>query len=373
MCALPCRASDNKRLFMTADSYPEPASIALLRLSAVGDVCHTVPVLRALQDQWPNCRLTWIIGRTEASLVGDIPGVEFIRFDKKDGLGAYRNVRRAVSGHRFDALLHMQIALRSSWANLLISAKRKIGFDRHRARDWQWLFTSEKIPANPRQHVMDGLLEFARAVGADVSQPRWDIPVPEADQAFATRHIPDGSPAMIISPCSSQRARNFRNWRPERYAAVIDHAAKEHGLRTLITGGPSEREQAMAREISDQCRHAPVNLVGQTSLKQLLALIQRAETVICPDSGPAHMATAAGTPVVGLYASSNPERTGPYFSRQWCVNRYPEALRAQTGKNVDEVRWGARIRDPKVMDRIEIEDVTERLDSLLASRKNRNP
>lgn len=352
---------------MTADSFPEPTNIALLRLSAVGDVCHTVPVLRALQDRWPNCRLTWVIGHSEAGLVGDIPGVEFIRFDKSDGLDAYRNVRHHVRGKRFDALLHMQIALRSSWASLLIPADRKIGFDRQRARDWQWLFTHERIPAHPRQHVMDSLLEFARVMDADISRPRWDIPVPEAARSFAAEYIPSGSRTLIISPCSSQRARNFRNWRPERYAAVIDHAAQEHGLRTLITGGPSEREREMAHQIGEQCQHTPVNLVGQTSLKQLFALIQHAETVICPDSGPAHMATAAGTPVIGLYASSNPERTGPYFSREWCVNRYPEALRAQTGKDVEKVRWGARIRDPEVMDRIQVEDVTERLDALMAN------
>lgn len=354
---------------MTADSRPEPANIALLRLSAVGDVCHTVPVLRALQDQWPGCRITWIIGCGEASLVDDIPGVEFIRFDKHDGLGAYRDLSRAIRGKRFDSLLHMQIALRASIASVLIPARRKIGFDRRRARDWQWLFTRERIPANPRQHVMDGLLEFARALGADVSRPRWDIPVPEADRAFAADHIPPNARTLIISPCSSQRARNFRNWRAERYAAVIDHAARIHGMNTLITGGPSEREQSMAAAICEQARHKPVNLVGQTSLKQLFALIQRATAVVCPDSGPAHMGTAAGTPVIGLYASSNPERTGPYFSREWCVNRYPEALRAQTGKEVNEVRWGARIRDPEVMDRIQVDDVAERLDALMASKR----
>ena len=354
---------------MHSDSQlaPAPASIALLRLSAIGDVCHTVPVLRALQDRYPEAPITWIIGRLEASLIGDIKGVQFISFNKGDGLAAYRQLRRTLSEQRFDALLHMQVALRASAASLMIPARRRIGFDRQRARDFQWLFSTEKIPFEPRQHVMDGLLAFASHLGADISRPRWDIPIPDRDAAFAREQIPDSRPTLILSPCSSQRTRNFRDWRAERYAAVIDHAAEQHGLAALITGGPSERERVMADDIARHCRHQPGNWVGQTSLKQLFALITRATAVICPDSGPAHMGTAAGTPVLGLYASSNPDRTGPYYSRQWCVNRYPEALQAETGKTVDQVRWGTRVRDPKVMERIEVRDVTDRLDALMAN------
>ncbi|MCP1728625.1 heptosyltransferase I [Natronospira proteinivora] len=341
--------------------------IALLRLSAIGDVCHTVPVLRALQDQFPDSRITWVIGRLEASLVGDIEGVEFISFDKRAGWAGYRALRSAIGKTSFDALLHMQIALRASVASRLIPARRRIGFDRARARDYQWLFTNEAIPATPRQHVMEGLLSFAAHLGADIRQPRWDIPVPAADEAFARQHIPDDRPALLISPCASQRAHNFRDWRAERYAAVIDHAARIHGLQTILTGGPTAREKAMAEAIMGHCQHKPVNRVGQTSLKQLFALIRRSRAVLCPDSGPAHMGTAAGTPVIGLYASSNPDRTGPYYSRQWCVNHYPRALKEETGKTVDEVRWGTRVRNPQVMERITVDEVTEKLDGLMQS------
>jgi heptosyltransferase I len=337
----------------------------MLRLSAVGDVCHTVPVLRALQDRWPETKITWIIGRLEASLIGDIPGVEFIIFDKKSGLAGYRALGRALGGRRFDLLLHMQVALRASMASVMIRADRRIGFDRSRARDWQWLFTSESIAERPRQHVMEGLLEFARLLGAEASTPRWDIPLPDADRDFALTRIPTTGGTLIVSPCSSQRTRNFRNWRPERYAAVIDPAAETHGLDTLITGGPTRLERDYADAILTACRHRPRSLVGETSLKQLLALLGRARAIVCPDSGPAHMATAAGCPVIGLYASSNPGRTGPYFSREWTVDRYAEALQAETGKTVDEVRWGTRVRDPRVMDRIAVEDVTAKLDALM--------
>src|SRR5215472_1754583 len=101
---------------------PAPESLCVLRLSAVGDVCHTLPVVRTLQAAWPSTRITWIIGKLEAGLVGDIPGIEFIIFDKSQGLGAYGGLRRTLAGRRFDLLLHMQMSLRASAASLLVRA-----------------------------------------------------------------------------------------------------------------------------------------------------------------------------------------------------------------------------------------------------------
>lgn len=106
-----------------------------------------------------------------------------------------------------------------------------------------------------------------------------------------------------------------------------------------------------------------MDLIGKTTLKQSLAVFEAADIVLCPDSGPAHMATAVLTPVLGLYASSNPDRTGPYVSRQLTVNRYPDAVRRFLGKSVDEVRWGQRVRDPEVMSLITVADVTRKLDN----------
>ncbi|HET6655892.1 MAG TPA: hypothetical protein VFH57_06560, partial [Gammaproteobacteria bacterium] len=85
-----------------------PESVCVMRLSAVGDICHTLPVVRTLAAAWPAARITWIIGRLEASLVGDIPGIEFITFDKGQGWHAHRQLRRQLGGRRFDLLLHMQ-------------------------------------------------------------------------------------------------------------------------------------------------------------------------------------------------------------------------------------------------------------------------
>jgi len=114
-----------------------------------------------------------------------------------------------------------------------------------------------------------------------------------------------------------------------------------------------------AAAIQHLTSNKPLNLVGKTSLKELLAVLQQATIAISPDTGPAHLANAVGTPVIGLYATSNPERTGPYLNRELTVNKYPEALKEELGKNVDEVRWGQRVRNPQAMELIETGDVIE--------------
>ena len=344
-----------------------PGHLCVLRLSAIGDVCHTLAVVRSIQSHWPQTKITWIIGALEASLLADIPGIEFIIFDKKKGWAAFAALRRALHGRRFDALLDMQVALRASLASLLISSPLRIGFDRARAKDLQWLFTNHRIAAHPREHVLDGLFRFAQVLGVHEKTLRWDIPIPEAARTFAQQHLPGEQATLIISPCSSARLRNWRNWSAQRYAQVVDYAVERHGMRVLLTGGPTTLEREVGAQVVQQARHAPHNLIGQTNLKQLLALLQLGTVLISPDSGPAHMATCVGTPVIGLYATSNPLRTGPYLSQRWVVSKYSEALHGD-GKSEDAVSWGRRVRSPDAMDLITVAEVIAKLDELMRSR-----
>ncbi|MCI0504753.1 MAG: glycosyltransferase family 9 protein [Gammaproteobacteria bacterium] len=339
-----------------------PESICILRLSAVGDICHTLPVARTIQSQWPSTKLTWIIGKLEASLVRDIPGIEFIVFDKSRGVKAYWDVRRALRSRRFDALLHMQMSLRSSVVNRLVNTPVRIGFDRARAKDLQWLFNNAQIPAHRNQHVMDSFFGFAEALGINERELRWDIPIPESDQQQAEALLPGKQPALVISPCSSM---SYRNWHSNGYAAVCDYAVKQYAFRVVLTGGPSITELEMGQDIETQCKIPIINLIGKTNLKQLLAILKKATLVISPDSGPAHMATAAGTPVIGLYACTNPDRARPYFSGEWVIDKYHEAVRAKHGKEASELSWGLRVRDPGTMERITVEDVTRKLDEFM--------
>jgi heptosyltransferase I len=342
-----------------------PRSVCILRLSAIGDTCHIVPVLRTMQQVWPATRFTWIIAKTEAGLMKLVEGVEFIIVDKRAGLGAVAAVRRKLAGRAFDVLLHMQVALRASLIALQVNAPLKVGFDRARARDLQWLFTNARIAARAREHVLDSFFGFPAALGIKERLLRWDIPLPEAAQEYARALLPDAQPTLVISPCSSHVRRN---WRPERYAAVAEHAVRRHGMRVILSGGPSTLEQATGAAIMRAARVPLLNQIGRDTLPQLLALLARANVLVSPDSGPVHMATMVGTPVLGLYGATNPARSGPYLSQQWCVNAYGAAARRFRHREPEELPWTTKIEEPGVMDLIQVEEVIAKLDELLGSR-----
>ncbi len=340
-----------------------PESLCLLRLSAVGDVCHALPVVRSLQKAWPQTRISWVIGALEHSLLSEMDDVEFIIFDKAAGIGAYRQLHQQMKGRHFDVLLHMQMSLRASLASLLIPADIRLGFDRQRASDLQWLFTNHKIPHRDKQHVLDSFFGFIETLGVKERRLEWHIPVDAASRASALALLADADkPFAVISPCSSHA---YRDWHAEGYAAVCDHLQERHGLAVLLTGGPSPRERAMGQAICKQAHNRPLDLIGKTSLRQLLVILDQARLLISPDTGPAHMATAVNTPVIGLYAATNPDRAGPYLSRSWVVNSYPEAIEAKFGKPVDQVPWGTRVRGEGTMDRIQAKSVIANIDKLL--------
>ncbi len=345
-----------------------PASICILRLSAIGDCCHVLPLVHTLQAAYPDTPVTWVIGKTEHMLLEGLSGVEFITFDKRRGWRGWLDVRRQLGGRTFDVLLDIHASIRANLLSTAIGARRRIGFDKARARDYQWLFTSERIPAVPQQHVCDGMLAFARYLGAPDSVIEWGIPLGEDDRAFAATTLAHDGPVCIISPCSSQRANNFRNWSVDNYSAVIRHLIDTWNARIVFTGANTTLENDYAAALAGVAGVHGLNLVGKTTLKQLVALFAAADVVLAPDSGPVHMATATGTPVVGLYATSNPGRTGPYRDPLGLtVNRYPDAVRAEFGKDVAEVRWGQRVRNPDAMDLITVAEVTASLDRALTS------
>ncbi|MGH8179248.1 MAG: glycosyltransferase family 9 protein [Steroidobacter sp.] len=347
-----------------------PRSVCILRLSAIGDICHVLPVVRTLQRAWPETRFTWIIGRVEAKLLGHIPDIEFIVVDKSSMLKAYRTVRTAMRGRQFDVLLHMQVALRASILSTLVPARIKLGFDRRRARELQWLFTTNRLRPAERQHVMDSLFGFAEKFHVYEKLLRWDIPIPEAAYGYARRVIPDGAKTLIISPCSSHR---LRNWRAEYYAQVADYAAGSLGLNVVLCGGRSELERRVGDDITRQMKQPCINTIGRDTLLEFLATLERATILLTPDSGPAHMASAVGTPVIGLYAATNPSRSGPYLSRQWCVDKYDAAARKLLGKPAAQIPWTTKIERPGVMDLITPDEVIKKMHSVMLALARRAP
>lgn len=330
----------------------------------MGDVCHCIPLIRALQAGYPNAEITWIIGKTEFRLVGDMPGVEFIVFDKKSGVAGRRALRQQLSGRVFDVLLLAQTSLRSSWLSRLISARRKIGYDYSRSREGHYLFVNERIRPVANQHEADASLEFARVLGinADLAAIDRSPPIQAQDREFARQHQPEADHAVLISPCSSHAARN---WLVARYAAVADWIIEHADRPVILVGGPSDLERTTAQAIESSMQHRPTNLVGQDTLGQALAMFERAACLIAPDSGPVHFAAALNTPVVGLYASTWSLRSGPFGSLEHCVDRYAQAAQQFYNRSPEQLRWGKRIERPGVMALVEVDAVIAKLKPIL--------
>ncbi len=337
-----------------------PNSLCILRLSAIGDVCNTVAAIQAIQRFWPNTSITWITGKLEAKLIEDLPGVQVIVFDKGLGLKAYTQLWRQLKGQRFDALLHMQYALRASVATLGIKAKYKLGFDAKRSQDFQTLFTNVKVPSPSEPHVLDGLLAFGRSLGVTDMTPQWHIPFSEQDTAWANQQLDTDKRNLIVVPAASKA---YKNWTATGYAQVITHAQKQ-GFHVILAGSPAQVELDLAQAIESQLDTTVLNLVGKSSLKQMLALLALADLVIAPDTGPAHMANAVNTPVLGLYAHHNPQRTGPYQYRQYVVSAYEEAIKAEYNKPIKQLDWRTRVKDKHAMQRIQPEQVISMFDKM---------
>lgn len=342
-------------------------SICIFRLSALGDITHMLPLVHRIRQHRPEARITWIIGRFEAKLVGDLPGIEFIAIDKKQGLAAvWRELHATLHGRRFDALLLCQLAARANLLSTAIRARRRIGYEWAKSKEGHSLFINERIAPAAGRHVLDTLYRFGDALDLPDAPKRWDIPVTDADRAFAEQHLPGNQPTLIISPCSSHV---LRNWRVAGYARVAEHAANRHGMRVMLCGGPSAIERETGSAIERESKVPLINLIGKDTLKQACALMARATAVLTPDAGPMHIANAMGTPVLGLHAATDSTRSGPYSDLRWTVDRYDAAARKFLNKPGPELPWGKRVEFPGVMDLIEIDAVTERLDALMAARQ----
>ena len=337
-------------LFTTA-----PKSICILRLSAIGDVCHAVAAIQAIQKQWPTTKITWIMGKIEAQLLHDLPGVKVIVFDKSTGFSGMKAIWKQLADQHFDALLHMQLALRASALTLGIKAKYKIGFNRKRAKEAQWLFTNKKINDMSSAHVLDSFFEFAYFLGIDKTTPSWNIPLADADISFAQQQRQENKPLFVISPAAS---KDERNWLTERYASVADYAVQQ-GFQVILCGSPAPREVKLGNDIEAVMNEKATNLIGKTSLKQLTAVIGEAQLILAPDSGPAHIATTQGVPVIGLYGHSNPNRTRPYLSKESVISVYEKHVQEQHGKPLSELPWSARAKGAHIMAEISTEQVID--------------
>ena len=327
-----------------------------------------VPTVRALVAGFPRAHLTWVIGSAAHALVEGLPGVEFLVIHKQGGMGELLRLRRELRRRKFDVLLAAQASFRANWLYQAIRAPVKIGFDRQRASDLHGWFVNQRIPFR-REHLLDSFLSFAEAIGLPRPPVEWGLPLGSEDYAWADEQLGGAKgPWLAINPAASKAERN---WLPDRYAAVLDQVVERHRCRVMFTG--AERDRKFGETILAASRHrdSVKNLMGRTTPKHLAALLSRTLALLAPDTGPVHLATAVGTPVVGMYAVAPPQLSGPYQTPELVVNRFPEAVRKFLHRDPASVPWKTRVHHTGAMELITVDDVLEKLDRVLKQNSSR--
>ena len=284
--------------------------ICIVMMSAVGDAVHVLPVLDALKRHAPQSHITWVLQPGPAALVRGHEHVdEIVLFDRSKGWRAFADVRRELARRQFDLVLDFQVYFKAGIVTSFTRAPVKVGFDRERARDLNWLFTTNRIPPHEPQHVQDQYLEFLAALGVPNDDIAWRLgpwpPERAWQREFFDRLERPAAPIVVAT------SKPQKDWLPERWAQVADVLYHDFGLEPVLVGGRSEREIAAERVIMEKTRHKPVSALG-SGLRKLVGILDGAALVLAPDTGPLHITVALDRPVVSLMGYTNPKRTGPY-------------------------------------------------------------
>ena len=354
--------TDHNGLIAMQSSSEVPRRIGIVMLTAVGDAVHVLPVVHSIKAHASGTHVTWVLQPGPAGLVRGHPAVdEIVEFDRKKGMRGFLDVRRALAERPFDAVILLQAYLKAGIIAGMARAPVKWGLDRARARDATWLFTNRSVPPRPMGHVQDQYLEFLDALGI----PRvmeWGLgPTTEERARYADLLPPSDAPTIAYVVGTSKPEKE---WPAERYAAVMDRLAETRGARAVLVGGLSAREDAVAAEIAARASHPPLDLRAW-DLRRVAYLIDRADVLVSPDTGPLHVGVAIGTPSVALMGYTNPKRFGPY-------RRFGDLLVDAFGDPGEDYPASAPHR-PGRMGRITVEQVVETVERALDRYRRTSP
>jgi heptosyltransferase-1 len=291
----------------------------IVRLGAIGDIVHTVPVAAALRRSRPDWTVDWLVDRRHERVLRLFPVTD--RTIAVDPAGSWRATVRIVRGLRatkYDAVLDAQGLLKSAVLARLAGGARTIGFERQWLREpaAAWFYT-EAVDATGTVHVARRNLRLLRAL--DVDDARIDTPLrvpesPVADDVAAA----EGARYGVVNPGAGWPNKQ---WPPERWGHLVAELQRRHGFPWIVVWGPGE--EPLARAVEEASAGAAM-MAPATSVEDLAALLARAAIVLAGDTGPLHLAAAAGTPIVGVYGPTDPARNGPWSSEDICVSRFPE-------------------------------------------------
>ena len=327
--------------------------ICIVMMSAVGDAVHVLPVITAIKRHRPSAHITWVLQPGPATLVRGHPALdEIVLFDRSKGSRAFVDVRRELAKKRFDVVINLQVYFKAGIVTSFTRAPIKLGFDRARARDLNWLFTNRKIPPHAQgQHVQDQYFEFLTALDVPFEPISWNLgPWPEERAWQREFFSPLTRPVASIVVATSKPQKD---WLPERWAEVVDRLTEDYGLQPVLVGGRSPRELHAESIIMTRARHRPLSALG-SGLRKLVSILDGSALVLAPDTGPLHMAVALERPVVSLIGYTNPKRTGPY-------RRYHDLIVDAYGEPGEDYPLSMETRLDR-MPRISVEDVMRKVE-----------
>ncbi len=326
--------------------------VGIVMMSAVGDAVHVLPLLTALKRHSPEVRVTWVLQPGAAALVrGHWAVDEIIEFDRSRGWRAYPAVRHALASRQFDVVLALQVYFKAGIVTSFTKSPVKLGFDRARARDLNWLFTTDRLPAREGQHVQDQYFEFLEALGIPHEPVVWDLGPWEHERAWQREFFAKFD--RPIAPIVVGTSKPEKDWMPERWAEVAAALWHDHGLQPVLVGGRSERELNAERVILDMAKAPVVSALG-SGLRNLVGIMDGAAVVLSPDTGPLHMSVALNRPVISLMGYTNPKRVGPY-------RRFHDLLIDAYGDSGEDYPLSMENR-PGRMARITVRDVLDKVE-----------
>lgn len=283
--------------------------ICIVMMSAIGDAVHVLPVVTALKRHDPSSRITWILQPGPASLVRGHPDVdEILLFDNGRGWRGMLHLRALLAEREFDLVIDLQVYLKAGLVTSFTRAPVKLGFDKARARDMNWLFTNRRIPPHASQHVQDQYLEFLYALGVPAQPLQWKLGPWTGELAIRDRvlaSLPRPFATLVIGATHPEK-----EWMPERWAEIANALRSDFGLEPVLAGGRSARELESARLI-ESAGARTLGTLG-ASLRDLVTILDASELVISLDTAPLHMSVALERPVISLMGYNNPKRVGPY-------------------------------------------------------------
>jgi heptosyltransferase I len=297
-----------------------PQRILIIKPSAIGDVVHTLPILNLLRKKFADSHITWLVTPQCAGLLEEHPLLDEVLLFERRRFGAGWRDPKAVAGilhfarelraRNFDLVLDLQGLFRSGWMAWQTGAPIRVGFAN--AREFAWAFYTHRVPIETtEQHAIERYLTLIESVGCARGPVEFRFNTDEKVRGTVNAMLRGLERFAVLLPGTNWTTKR---WPIEKFAAAAESIRGQFNLRIVTAGGPDD--VALSKQIP-----ADLDLTGKTTLRELVALLERASLVIANDSGPMHIAAALGRPLVAPFGPTNPIRTGPY-SRQESVIRF---------------------------------------------------